>query len=620
MTIKKIKLSVMAGCVLWNIVLYAQKTDTYNHFDPDSQVITSHIGEFNGRKVAFKAITGTLPVYYENNKVIAGLFFTYYQRTNDKQNKNRPIAFLINGGPGSATVWLQMGFTGPVVVNLDQHGVPVQPYSYRDNAFSILDVSDLVFINTVNTAYSRKVNDEIPDSLFFRPMPEVEYLTTWINTFINRFNRWSSPVFLIGESYGTVRVSEIANKLHRYFIIPDGVVLIAPTTLGIDRDEIIQNALQLVDYSLLAWYHRRLAPELQLMELKQLLTGLDNFLFSELIPALCLGSHLPPEKSKALAAQLEKYTGLSKTYFIEKKLKLPDYWQYQQMISNVSTYDSGGFMGNAHLHYLQETGTILDKVQKSRKRNNQAASAMIATVLDLPHISAVAWYHGKLSKNLQQKPLRELLEEVEYFTINKLVPACYKLNYLTEQEKLELAAKMSSYTGLSQKFILAQNMSVTPYAAGVELLREEGSCCVFGLDSRFKASDMGLDWLEHAFSTPVKMYLHDQLNYQTELNYVMSSVWWPDEKITAGQSLYQAMQRHPTLRVMAMSGYYDGACSYSNTDFTLRHLDPSGASNNRIIHKVYEGGHMMYLVKDILRSANDDLREFILNALPASSK
>src|SRR5690606_3685241 len=141
----------------------------------------------------------------------------------------------------------------------DEEGYPVQPYGMRDNPHSILDVADIVYIDPVNTGFSRAVSRDIPKTKFFGVNADIKYLAEWISTFISRYKRWSSPKYLIGESYGTTRVSGLALELQNaQWIYLNGVILVSPTNLGIERGGVVGAALLLPYYAATAWYHKML--------------------------------------------------------------------------------------------------------------------------------------------------------------------------------------------------------------------------------------------------------------------------------------------------------------------------------------------------------------------------
>ena len=176
----------------------------------DTTIISSGSVSIKGKQVNYKAETGFQPVWDKDGKTIASLYYTYYKRTNDNKGNKRPIIYSFNGGPGSASVWMHLAYTGPKILKIDEEGYPIQPYGVKDNPNSILDVADIVYINPVNTGYSRKIADnkgKMPeDELFFGVNADIKYLASWMNTFTTRHNRWESPKYIIGESYGGTRV------------------------------------------------------------------------------------------------------------------------------------------------------------------------------------------------------------------------------------------------------------------------------------------------------------------------------------------------------------------------------------------------------------------------------
>ena len=183
----------------------------------DTAVVTNHSATINGASFSYTAKTGTQPVWDEMGHPIATLYYTYYSRDDIENRQERPLLISFNGGPGSASVWMHIAYTGPKSLKIDDEGFPVQPYGIKDNPHSVLDIADIVFINPVNTGYSRMLPDSegnMPDkSQFFGVNEDISYLAEWINTFVTRNTRWSSPKYLIGESYGGTRVSGLALEL-----------------------------------------------------------------------------------------------------------------------------------------------------------------------------------------------------------------------------------------------------------------------------------------------------------------------------------------------------------------------------------------------------------------------
>ena len=278
---------------------------------PDSTVTTVHEVTIKGQQIPFQATTGTQPVWDEDGKAIAALFYTYYERTDIKDRSSRPLVISFNGGPGSASVWMHLAYTGPRILEIDDEGYPVQPYGVRDNPHSILDVADIIFVNPVNTGYSRILDKEVDKATFFGVNADIKYLAEWINTFVTRQNRWRSPKYLIGESYGTTRVSGLALELQNaQWMYLNGVILVSPTGLGIERDGPVEAANRLPYFAAAAWYQKALPTELQQKDLDELLPEVEAFTIEKLLPAMAKGGFLGENERDEMAAKMAYYSGL----------------------------------------------------------------------------------------------------------------------------------------------------------------------------------------------------------------------------------------------------------------------------------------------------------------------
>jgi carboxypeptidase C (cathepsin A) len=390
---------------------------------------------------------------------------------------------------------MHVAYTGPKLLNIDDEGYPVQPYGIRDNPNSILDVADIVYVDPVNTGFSRILDPKAERSVFFGVNADITYLAEWLNTFISRNNRWTSPKYLIGESYGTTRVSGLALELQNsHWMYLNGVILVSPTELGIKRD---------------------------------------------------------------------------------------------------------GRIGDA---------------------------------LSLPYFAAAAWYQKALPADLQQKDLNDVLPEVEAFTIDELIPAVAKGGFIDDAKRKQMAAKMSRYSGLSEKSILQHNLSVPTDFFWKELLRDK-NFTVGRLDSRY----LGLDkmqagespdynseltsWL-HAFTPAINYYLREVLKYKTDIKYNMFGPVhpWDNKDDRTGENLRQAMAENPYMHLMIQSGYFDGATTYFDAKYTMWQIDPSGKLKDRMRFEGYRSGHMMYLRAADLATSNEHIRDFIKKSTPATGQ
>ncbi len=296
--------------------------------DMDTSFSSQHSVTIQGKTVKYEVEAGVQPVYHED-KIVAGLQYTYYRRT-DVTDPNRPLLISFNGGPGSASVWMHLAYTGPKVLNIDTEGYPVQPYGVSDNPFSVLDVTDIVFVNPVNTGFSRMV-EGADRKLFFGVNQDIEYLADWVSNFVSRKNRWRSPKFLIGESYGTTRVAGLALELQESrWMYLNGVILVSPTEIGIVRDGIVEAANRLPYFTAAAWYHQQLPADLQGKDLVDVLPEAEAFTRDELLPALSYGAELSDERRKAIAAKAARYSGLSAQEWLDNNLMIETnyFWKH----------------------------------------------------------------------------------------------------------------------------------------------------------------------------------------------------------------------------------------------------------------------------------------------------
>ncbi|MDO6427926.1 carboxypeptidase [Thalassotalea sp. 1_MG-2023] len=286
----------------------------------DNLVVTKHTTKIKGKTVDYTATTGTQPVWDKDGNPTASLFYTYYQRSNIKDLASRPLLISFNGGPGSASVWMHVAYTGPKVLNVDNEGYPLQPYGVKTNPYSVLDVADIVFVNPVNTGFSRvlpNAEGKLPSrdkqkSMFFGVNADIKYLAQWVETFVSRNNRWRSPKYLIGESYGTTRVSGLALELqNRQWMYLNGVILVSPTGIGIKRDGPVKAANRLPYFAAAAWYHKALSNELQQKDLLELLPEVEEFTINKYIPALAKGGFIDATDRQNIAQQVAKYSGLT---------------------------------------------------------------------------------------------------------------------------------------------------------------------------------------------------------------------------------------------------------------------------------------------------------------------
>jgi len=301
--------------------------------EAESSVSSTGQVTIKGKAVPYKVTAGTQPVWDKDGKVIASLFYTYYERSDVSDKSRRPFIMSFNGGPGSASVWMHVAYTGPKILNIDSEGYPVQPYGIHDNPHSVLDVADIVFIDPVNTGFSRILEPKTEKSVFFGVNADITYLADWLDVFVSRTGRWTSPKYLIGESYGTTRVSGLALELQeRHWMYLNGVILVSPTELGLKRDGPVNDALSLPYYTAAAWYQKALPADLQQKDLNDVLPEAEAFALDELIPALSKGGFLDDAKRKQIASKYSRLSGLSEKVILQHNLAVPTQYFWKELL------------------------------------------------------------------------------------------------------------------------------------------------------------------------------------------------------------------------------------------------------------------------------------------------
>src|SRR5215813_4033578 len=257
---------------------------------------TSHTLRIGGREIRYTATAGTLPIRLDNGRIAARMFFVAY--TQDGQDAaSRPISFLYNGGPGSPSMYLHLGSFGPRRVRMGDDGTqPAPPYRIVDNENSLLDTTDLVFIDAIDTGYSRVVAGT-DATQFHSQSGDIRSFGEFIAAYLSKYDRWGSPKFLIGESYGTIRSAGLAQELQtRHGIELNGIALISSLltyqTISTSPQNDVAYVSYFPTYTTTAWYHKRLPPDLQNKSLKQVADEARAFATGEYATTLLKGNSL----------------------------------------------------------------------------------------------------------------------------------------------------------------------------------------------------------------------------------------------------------------------------------------------------------------------------------------
>jgi carboxypeptidase C (cathepsin A) len=456
---------------------------------------TNHAVRIDGRDIKYTATAGTLPIRLDDGKVSARMFFVAYTKDGEDP-KTRPISFLYNGGPGSASVWLHMGSFAPKRALMADEGFqPPPPYQLVENENSLIDVSDLVFVDAISTGYSR-ATEGANAAQFHGQDGDIRAFGEFIAEYLKTYSRWPSPKFLIGESYGTIRSAGLSAELQsRHGIELNGIVLVS-----------------------------------------SLLT------YQTLSPA--------PDNDVAYAVQVETF-------------------------------------------------------------------------------AATAWYHKKLPADLQQKTIKQVVDEARMFAFGEYLQALSKGNTLDDAGRAAMADKLSRHTGLSAKFILSSNLRVDSGRFRKELLRDK-RLMVGRLDGRFTALDLDaagerqeFDPSNTALSGPyVAMfqdYVRNILKWETDLHYPTSGNVRPwtyvqNSYMDMTDALRGSMAKNPFLRVFVACGYYDMATYVGGAEFNFTHLAYDKQITERVSFGYYEAGHMMYIRPSAHKALKQDVAGFIRTA------
>jgi carboxypeptidase C (cathepsin A) len=456
---------------------------------------TPHTLRLDGREIRYTATAGTLPIRLDDGKVAARMFFVAYTKDGEEA-KSRPISFLYNGGPGSASVWLHMGSFAPRRTRMAEDGFqPPPPYELVDNENSLLDVSDLVFVDAIDTGFSRVV-EGINNTQFHDQEGDIRAFGEFIAEYLKTYDRWPSPKFLIGESYGTIRSAGLSQELQtRHGVELNGIVLVS---------------------SLLTY--QTLSPS--------------------------------PDNDIAYADQVQTF-------------------------------------------------------------------------------AATAWYHKRLPADLQQKTVKQVVDEARIFSFGEYLQALTKGNTLTDAERATAAERVARYTGLSPRFILAANLRVDSARFRKELLRDQ-RLVVGRLDSRFTAVDADAAGerqefdpsntaLQGAYVALFQDYVRNDLKWESDLHYPTSGDVRPwgyvqNRFMDKTDALRQTMAKNPFLKVFVACGYYDMATLVGGSEFNFTHLAYDRSITDRVTFGYYEAGHMMYIRPSAHRAVKQDVARFVREA------
>lgn len=294
--------------------------------EPTEPVVTHHEIHVQGKSLKYTATVGKLPIRNADGVVEGRMFFVAYTLDNPPDAGRRPVTFAFNGGPGSSSVWLHLGAIGPKRVKLLPDGkMPQPPFELVDNQNTWLNQTDLVFIDPIGTGFSRPEKKEFGPR-FWSVEGDISSVGEFIRLYLTRYERWDSPIFIAGESYGTTRAAGLSGYLIQRGVALNGVILISSVlnfeTLEFTRGNDLPYVLYLPSYTTTAWYHKKLPPDLQNQDLAKTISEVEQWAGTDYLEALAKGDTLTPEERQSVIDHLARYTGLSKTYIDHTNLRI----------------------------------------------------------------------------------------------------------------------------------------------------------------------------------------------------------------------------------------------------------------------------------------------------------
>ena len=309
----------------------------------DNLVTTKHSIKISGKTIKYSATAGTMVLKEETpdrdkeaegEKPKAQIFFVAYTKDGVNDTSKRPLTFSFNGGPGSSSVWLHLGVLGPRRVLLKNDGeLPKPPYQLKDNDYSILDETDLVFIDPMNTGYTRPVEGVAPKQ-WHGFKKDIELVGDFVRLYATRYNRWLSPKFLIGESYGTTRASGLSGYLQeRHGMYLNGLMLVSAvldfTTIDFNVNNDLPFIMFLPGYTSTAWYHDVLKPH---KPLETWLKEAEEFALGDYAHALHKGDSLTKEERAEIVKKTSYYTGISEQFIERSNLRINDQHYFKELL------------------------------------------------------------------------------------------------------------------------------------------------------------------------------------------------------------------------------------------------------------------------------------------------
>jgi len=355
---------------------------------PDKSV-THHTAKIDGKLFSYTATAGTILLKNEKDEAVALFGFTAYTKDGETDASKRPVTFVYNGGPGSSSIWLHMGAVGPrrVVLN-DPDVTPPPPYKFEDNTYSILDVTDIVTLDPIGTGLSHAIG-KAKNKDFWGIDQDIKSVSQFIKQYVTDNDRWNSPKYLLGESYGTMRSAGVVDYLQEGMGMEiNGVILVSVVldlrTLTFQKGDDISYVMYLPTYAAVAYYHNKLANKPS--NLEAFLKEVRDFAGGQYSSALLKGDHIDPAEKEQVVTKLSAYTGLSKDYLIKANLRVNEPQFTQELLRNEHQT-----VGRLDSRYKGVNQNLLSEYSDYDPQSSSISPAYIASFMN--------YYYGELKVN-----------------------------------------------------------------------------------------------------------------------------------------------------------------------------------------------------------------------------
>ena len=370
---KKITLGLLYSFFLFTAIPFStlgqSKSDSAQAAIPKAhRSVTEHSVTINGQQIDYTATAGTMILQNNKGEPVASFGYTAYSKNGVDDKSQRPVTFSYNGGPGSSSIWLHMGVMGPkrVVVN-DPENTPPAPYQLTDNQYSLLNATDIVMVDPVGTGISRAIG-KAENADFWGLQQDIRSVSNFIQTYISKNNRWNSPKYLLGESYGTTRSAGIAKYLQGRGIALNGVVLVSTVldlrTIAFGDADTLPYVIYLPTYAAVAWYHDQVNNKPKSLE--DFVQQARDFATGEYADALLQGDELSGSQRQSVLNKLARFTGLSKSYLDKANLRVT-----QPMFTKELLRKEGQTVGRLDSRYA---GYSLDDLSKDALYDPQSTA------------------------------------------------------------------------------------------------------------------------------------------------------------------------------------------------------------------------------------------------------